>query len=993
LHPVIAACFVISGLTSLIFEILWVRMLTTSVFGASHLAVATVLSVFMGGLALGSFLASRFADRLERPVLVYGLLEGGIGLYGLLLPVLLGSMPEVHRALWAALEGSFYTYSLVRFLLAAAVLILPATLMGATLPVLSRFVVSQASEAGRRVGWLYTLNTLGAVLGVGVGGFLLLPEFGLSSTNRIAVFIALALCTVLVLLHRRGYFERSRLGQDELEELMHPERVEAHREEVGGLPRWAVRLVVLAFALGGFSAMVFQVVWTRALVLAYGSSVYSFNLILLTFLAGIGLGSLYFTTRRVDNLRGGISVLGQIYLAIGVTAFASSLFIDELPFAVLAMVRDARVQVGDLLFSEFLLAGAVVLLPTFGMGAVFPLVIRLTARQTGAVGGSVGRVYAANTLGAILGSFCAGFVLLPFVGAQGAMVAALLIDLVLAAALIVVGQRVHRTPRRPAVLWAGGALAAAIAILLAPGWDPARLSAGLFRVYVSHEVYSAQRWKPPDEVLFFKHGTSCTVTVELRGDDSLALKVNGKTDASSRSDMPTQILVAGLPLLLMPDARDVAVIGYGSGVTVGAALQFPVESVLAIELEEAVVEGAEFFKDVSHDPRSDPRLTLMHDDGRNVLSATERKFDVIISEPSNPWITGVSNLFTTDYFTLAKQRLEPDGVFGQWLQMYELSEDNVRIIARTFASCFKYVLLFVSEPESTDAILIGADHPVRLNREALRKAFADKRISAEMKRAKVHGPEDVLSLLLLGDRDVPTTIGPGPVNTDDNMLIEFAAPRDMLQYARHREFALEIYYKDSADVDLLAYIDDLPEDPVELAAVLADQAYSLLRHGRIIAAGRVSTRALELAPDPRAERARLMSMLFLQEDRYPPKIDWPGEEDPEYAAFALVRTYTERNRFDDAVREIEERHEMFLKRKEFRFLLGFLLYADNQFERAIGVLGELLEDEPDYALLEPTLVYYLARAHGWRAENDDAVEQMERYFELEGLGKPVASSQ
>ncbi|NOZ87984.1 MAG: hypothetical protein GXP49_17325 [Deltaproteobacteria bacterium] len=996
-HPAIAFCFLLSGVTSLTFEILWVRMLTTSVFGASHIAVATVVSVFMGGMALGSWLGGKLADRIERPVLAYAMAEGAIGIYGLLFPAMLGAAPVLHRAVWSMFAASFYTFSLARFFIASLILLVPTTLMGATLPLLSRQVTSRAVEAGRKVGYLYSLNTLGAAAGVLLGGFFLMPVFGIKASNYFTVTMDLTICAVMSVMALKGLLDKKKEDPDaDLQELLYPQR-EAMYQNDAHLPSWLRSMVVMSFALGGFSAMVYQVVWTRTLVLSFGSSVYSFSLILLAFILGLGTGSLYFTSRRVDRLKRPVTYLAVIFLGIGISAFAGSLYLDSLPFAVLELVRGGRVHVSNLLFSEFGLTCLVIFIPTFCMGAVFPVVIRLSALDDRQIGSSVGRVYSANTLGSILGAFSAAFLMLPFLGGKWTIAVALIIDLILAI-ILAAGDAVAQAfseagtsgknlaksmqGRWPHFL---GAVACIIAVVAAPSWDPAKLSAGLFRVYLAHEVYGHRNWSPPKKILYFKHSTSCTVTVEKLEGGFLALKVNGKTDASSTGDMPTQILVSAIPLLLHPKPVDVAVVGYGSGATVGAALQFPVKSVLAIELEKAVVQAAEFFASYTWHPRSDPRLRIMYDDGRNVFSSISRRFDVIVSEPSNPWITGVSNLFTVDYFTIAKQRLKPGGLFCQWLQMYELSPKNVKIVARTFASCFKYVLLFVSEPESTDAIMIGSDSPIRLNLASMQRAFENKKIKKMFERAKVKNRQDILSLFLLGDREIPALLGPGPKNTDDNMLIEFSAPRDMLQYGRYREFALEIYYRDSLEKDLLSYVDGIPANKPERAKELSRISMSLLKHGRFVAAGQVAGEALKYDYVEEAGRADLMSMLFLKEDRFAPAVDWPEPGSIEYDRLALLKEYVESEKFEEALEEIEGLKKDGDTSPELEYLHGFLEYATDDFDGAIESLEKLIEHEPGLVARRPGVLYYLARAYGWRAKNQKAVSWMERFIDESGF--------
>ncbi|HET6333684.1 MAG TPA: fused MFS/spermidine synthase, partial [Polyangiales bacterium] len=516
----------------------------------------------------------------------------------------------------------------------------------------------------------------------------------------------------------------------------------------------------------------------------------------------------------------GLLVALQLYVA-GAT-LVSDLFADSLSLTFAGMVaplyRELPEHVTTVQGMMFVTAALCVLPSALGMGAVFPATLRVWTHGGKSIGQDVGIVYTGNTLGSILGAWLPGFVLMPALGMQASLHIGVGLNLVVALGLASVGLVAgaaqsgdgSRRPRRSLVAAAAlvpWAIAALAFVTLRPGhglaWNISKMTLGAFRISLARDVLDEESWGAP-ELVYYRDGLSTTVTVERWG-RHFSLKNNGKVDASNGDDMPTQIMVAALPLLFHPQGptgRDVAVVGFGSGVTVGAALQFPVRSVEVVELERSTIEASRFFADVNHlDYASttfpyvrEPRLKVIDDDGRNFLAASRKKYDVIVSEPSNPWLTGVSDLFTLDHFRIAKQKLAPGGIYCQWAQLYELSPENVKIIYRTFSELFRYVIVFSAEDLSSDTVLLGSDSPLPLDLERVSKAFALPRVAAELERAYIHSPEDVLARTLLSSRaEVVTFSERAPLNTDDNARIELAAPRDLIGFERYKGYLETMY--------------------------------------------------------------------------------------------------------------------------------------------------------------------------------------------------------
>lgn len=824
---VVLLCFFASGMSGLVYQVVWVRELVL-VFGATTFAVSTVLTAFMGGLALGSFYFGRRSERIKRPLRLYGILEIGIGVYGLAVPFIFAALPLVYHPFWQWLQLSFFAISIVRFIFAALVLVLPTALMGATLPVLSSYYARDAGRIGLRVGSLYSVNTFGAVLGAAATGFVLIPALGMRATTAMAAATNLILGAVALRLSSRNEFEPTAAGFDDnrfVEEgssdeaqqpRSHGEKrrffawlfvlMRAYRPRkdgraaeqnnrdarrgpsrpvrVGtdGLSRAEIITVLGGFALSGFIALSYEVIWSRVLALIIGSSVYAFSIMLTTFLVGLAVGASV-ASRFVDRIPRPLLAFAFVEIGIGITSIIGAYLFNDLPYVFVQLYRwVGSNSFSVILFARFLIASLVMILPTLLLGALFPLVVKTVSAGKGkqASGRTVGDAYAANTLGAIAGSFASGFILIPWLGLLGSLRLSAALNFVVAGALLIVLRR--PSPRLRLASWAGITLSASfiIAIILfEPPWDSEIMSSAVYRYAPQLSSKSKQELfdylkRGQGETVFYKEGITATVAVQRQGGGRV-LKVNGKPEASTAGDMPTQILIGTLPLLVRQRTDDVLLIGLGSGVTLGSVEQFPVKRVTCVELEPAVVEASHHFQDVNNRPLDDPRLRLVSNDGRNFIYTTDEKFDVIISEPSNPWLTGVANLFTLEYFKRGARRLKDDGLFSQWLQIYEMAPEDVRTLIATFRAAFPSVYVF--RGAEGDLMLLGSKSERRLDLSVIKSHFDDSRIAADLKRINTTSTADLLSRFYIGPDEVTNLSAGAPLNMDDNALIEFNAPR------------------------------------------------------------------------------------------------------------------------------------------------------------------------------------------------------------------------
>ncbi|UCG32924.1 MAG: fused MFS/spermidine synthase [Phycisphaerales bacterium] len=817
------ALFFLSGATGLVYELVWTRELIF-VFGGTTYAITTVVVAFMAGLGLGSYLGGKLSSRLQQPGRVYGLIEILIGLYALLVPFLLGIAEPLYRAMYPHVGDHPWVLTLARFCVGALVMIIPTTLMGATLPILVRHVTLAGLTLGRSVGLLYGINTSGAAIGTVLAGFLLIPSLGLTHATWAAAAVNVLIGLTAVVALRTVAESPTRRVRAEPALSRRP----AFEKTVAG-PQ--VRAAVLcAFALSGFAAMVYQIAWTRALVMSLGSSTYSFTCILSAFILGLGLGSLIIA-RWVDRWPNPVRIFGMLELAIGLTAVLIIPIHGQVPHIVERIVAVQHQNYSVLLALEFLLIIAITFVPTFLLGAVFPLVTRTVARRRDDAGAATGRAYAVNTVGTILGSFLAGFALIrsDVLGIQNSIVAAALLNCFMGGWMLILSRSSRDSLARTI-------LAAGIPVILVPivstvtgEWNRKDLISAPFVLPTERDTHRQS------ELEYFADGVDLTVAVtRLTGiPDYYSISVNGKVDASTDLlDMTTMLLLGHIPATLDDGGKDACILGLGSGLTVAAlARHSDYRTIDCLEISDEVIKGASYFAPYCyHVLRDDPRVRVIRADGRNHLLLTERTYDVIISGPSNPWLAGISNLFTREFFQICKDRLGPGGVFCSWLHGYSMSLQDFRMVARTLTDVFAHVSIW--ELSKDDYLFVAGDRPpaVPLNHVLERLSLASVR--QDLYRIGLGTPAKVLGRLIVSGNVLREWAATAPVHTDDNALLEFSAPRQL--YAQENtEIARALFARQRSpfEQDLVP----APENPAHQALQEETADVSRARKLRLVA--------------------------------------------------------------------------------------------------------------------------------------------------------------
>lgn len=766
----ILLCFFLSGASALIYQVVWLRMLTL-VFGSTTYAVSTILGIFMAGLAIGAFFGGKFIDRRINPtttILIYAILELIIGIYAFWTPYILKILPPIYIS-------NFYISSLFRFIFCFFILIIPTILMGATLPILCKFWTDNIEKIGLKVGTLYSINTFGAALGCFLAGFIFIPKIGVSSTLHQAVAYNLIAAGISFLVYLRvnvgvGFIRPKNNGLDKSSPY-----IKATKSPI-------LYLILFAIFLSGFCALTYEVVWTRTLILIIGSSIYAFTLMLTTFLFGIVLGS-FIISRIVDRQKDLIFMFAIIQGLIGAFALLSIILFNPLPLLFLKLFKVFGLSFFNLQFMNFIISALIMLIPTTLMGSCFPLAVKLYTKSLDNIGEGVGKVYSLNTSGAVLGSLLSGFLLIPLIGLKNTMHFALIINLLLAI-IILYHAKINKHNLKIATTFF---ISLIIIFSFFTKWKKETISRGVFmevnRIMKTPDTITLEEYLKTQEkfgeVIFYKEGINSTVSVVKEG-KNFFLKINGKTDASTdKGDMPTQLLLGHLPMLLAKNPKDVLVIGSGSGITLGAVEQYNIKNVELIEIEKAVLSAANYFKKENRHCLSDKKLKIIVEDGRNYLLKTNKLYDVITSEPSNPWIIGCSNLFTKEYYEIVKKRLKKDGVFCQWTQLYGMSKEDLKIIINTFYSVFPNISIWTTA--LGDVLLIGSLDRLVIDYSRIEKLInGNKNIKGDFLYLGLPNFYIYLATgFLFDERKIEEYAYGSNLNTDDKPIIEFSSPKNL----------------------------------------------------------------------------------------------------------------------------------------------------------------------------------------------------------------------
>jgi len=704
------ALFFLSGAAGLMYESIWTRYLALLV-GHSAYAQILVLTIFLGGMAVGSFAVGRYSERFRNPLIWYAVVEAAIGVLGILFhPVFRAVSAAAYDSIFPALVSSQGAQITVKWLLAAILILPQSILLGATFPLISAGILRLwNSRPGAVLSWLYASNSFGAAVGVLVAGFYLVSRFDFPGTLIFAAilnFVAAGITVALVVQWKELLPTANRPT---------PDRSPANRSTANRTP------ILLGAAFGtAVASFAYEIAWIRMLSLVLGSATHSFELMLSAFILGLALGALW-VSKRADRWQDPVRALGFVQCAMGVLAVATMpLYIASFGWISDLIDVFAKTSPG---YAGFTIARygicLVIMLPaTFCAGMTLPLITRILYRN-GAHEAAIGEVYSANTAGSIVGVILAGLVLLPLLGVKFLLIAGAAIDVAIGLMLLFIA-----IPRSSASRKTILAAAAIVSVLVLIAASTIRFD----RTLLGSGVYRFGGLPTPGEFVttFYKDGRTATVTVKRTSDGTLVLSTNGKPDASvgtewlspaNRSkrrplhdDVSTQILLPLIALAHAPQAKAAAVIGQGSGMTSHFLLGSPnLRELATIEIEPEMIRASNAFRPVNRRVFTDSRAHFVIDDARSYFAGAGRRFDLIVSEPSNPWVSGVAGLFTTEFYARIKRYLADRGVFAQWMHLYEMNDSLVLSMLSALQQNFNAYDVYLTDDSDIVVIATTAD--------------------------------------------------------------------------------------------------------------------------------------------------------------------------------------------------------------------------------------------------------------------------------------------
>ena len=743
-----------------------------------------VLAIFMGGSAFGNYISGRYLSSKGKAIKAFAIIEFSIGLYAVITPSFADLLRYVFVTVGSSYQLGSVNIQILKFASAFILICFPSILIGMTFPVVTGFMTKSLKTIKSSVSKLYAINSIGAVAGVIISAFLLLPFQGTSKTIYLTgtINLVIAFCSFILVKILR------------VSDSININEAKSAEVIPSGRFYYISFIVLIISAVSGFTALAYEVLWFRFFLIILGSSAYTFAIILAAFITGIALGSLFVVFFKTENKVNNIRVLSIFMLLIGCYFLLTLLFYDQIPyyfFKLRIKIESIKNLFYLFQFFQYTFCFLIMIFPTLMFGLMIPLISCTINNRKNSAGNIVGTLFAFNTVGCVFGSLTAGFILLPYLGIQKSFYAIVLLNILTGLALYLYSYK-KNTKIIVHIFFLFLCFAVFVLSLSQHSWHPMALSKGFFRL--SSDRYNSfddfMKIQKMKKMLYVKDGSQVTVIVgQQTANDNLFLKINGKTDASTGSDISTQLLLAHIPLLFHKKPQNILNIGIGSGMTSGAVLRYPIKRLDVVEISPEVYEASKIFYKQNNSYFTNPKTNVYIEDAKTFLQLTPRKYDIIISEPSNPWISGVGRLFTKEFFSDIKKKLNPKGILMQWFHRYEMSDKSSLVMLRTLRSEFKYIYMWLIR---SDVLMLASNSPIIPDFDSIIKKIKQKNISNELKQSNIYELKDLMELHKMFPDDVNKLLkeNKGQINSDDMPYFEYEAPKDLFNKTHSTVFDL-----------------------------------------------------------------------------------------------------------------------------------------------------------------------------------------------------------
>ena len=802
--------FFTSGVTGLIYEVVWIRMFGL-VLGNTTYAISITLGAFFSGLALGGFYFGRYVDRITiinsgktdahlstiktentRMIRIYAFLELGIAISALLVGIGISHMQNLFVWINQAVGHSSTMIYLMRFILSFSILLIPTILMGATLPVLSKLLIRQYNEVKSGIGFLYGINTFGAALGCLLTGFYLIQANGVRTTIYIAVIINIVIAISILLLEQIGVFNfnqnrknrrpyKKTIVKKEYKSPISEARPEIDNDMYSSKPLLSptpfptASIVLFGFGLSGFTSIAYEIIWTRMLSSLFLNSIYSFTTMLVTFLTGLAIGSIIVSklfNKKSDNA---LVLLGTIELAIGLTTTLMIILFGNLPDISLRFL--SLIQSGSFLtwnmnvLVEFCFSFMIMIIPCTLIGMTLPLASQILTNDIKFIGQSIGKIYSANTVGGIFGALIVGCFLIPKLGVKFSELSMAGLNIFIGIIFFYCSRKISQTDKTQCF---------SIKRITLPLFCVFTIGVGIFCAFLD-----IRGWNKKDELLYYHEDAAGSVSVTKESDGNKKLIVNKKYTLGTSKALSLQKRMGYIPLILHDDPEEVLVIGMGTGITLGAVASYELTKIVnCIEVIESVADASQrFFSDENANVCKNKKTNIIIEDGRNYLLLNPKKYDVIISDLFVPYHAGAGSLYTKEHFELCKNRINNKGLFCQWLPLYQMSSNELKIICKTFVTVFPNATLwFCNFEKGLICGLIGTNDKLEIDAKSLNKIMSNNKIRKQLKDAMIGSIEELVALFITDGKGLRSFTNGFNINSDNYPIIEFLAPKNIYAF-------------------------------------------------------------------------------------------------------------------------------------------------------------------------------------------------------------------
>ena len=748
--------FLISGAACLAYAVIWTRMFT-HVFGNTTLTVCTVLSAFMVGLALGSYYFGKLIDEKGNPLKFFAAFEIGIGIIAFLIPLFIHYSNYFYSIKYDIFGLNYFILSFAGFFISFLIMLIPTAMMGGTLPVLSKYFARKKIDLGSKIGSLYSINTFGAVIGCFLAGFYMIRTFGVNASVYLFAVINILMGISVWIMSKKEAIEESALKEEVISTLDSKNLETKNIEHIQTIEK----VVLFGFALSGFCALANGVLWSRILIYIITASVYTFTIMITTFLFGLALGG--YIGGKLSNRFDGIKLFSLIEVLIGFIALGTVYLLSDF--------LDIHNKLADMFGEEgwykwnlikFVETGFILFIPTLLMGSVLPIVGKVWTGNIKKVGSSIGKVYSFNIIGSVFGLIVAGFIIVPFLGIPKGIMFIAFINIIIGTTVFYLIPTIKLQIKVPIT-----------AILLA------LIVIQPFYIKKDKFLSLLNRFEEGSELTYFKEGISGTVTVHTYPEyyfEGKRMAIDGTNVAGTEFMLrTTQKLLGHLPLLIHGNAKKVMQIGFGSGETSNAVLLHNVDKLDMVELSEEVLKTADiYFSDMNKGIIRNKRLNPIIMDGKNYAILTKEKYDVVINYPKYPTEGACASLYTKDHFLTLSKKINENGVVSTWVPL-NLTNNDFRMILETFQSVFPYSYFWnVSNSTNKHGILIGTQNRLRLDYNRFVEMMSDEKVKEDLVEVNLSNPVALLDGFLLNEKDIEALTRYALMNTDNKPLLEFS---------------------------------------------------------------------------------------------------------------------------------------------------------------------------------------------------------------------------